>query len=152
MVAPVWRPAFLSCKLEQVVPEEDGHLVVLQQLAALVVLTIAAVKDVKRTVILGVLQVLCVVLHLHLHRVAVIVFSTFKLLVSVFAFESLQGPFLPSGPILLAAKQDHRLIGPLEALDEVLRRKMAGVHTLHVVLEHSRTRLYNQTGPYSSLN
>lgn len=154
MVAPVRRPAFLSCKLEQVIPEEDGHLVVFQQLAALVVLTVAAVEDVERTVILGVLQVLCVVLHLHLHRVAVIVFATFKLLVSVFAFEALQGPFLPSGPVLLAAEQDHGLVGPLEALDEVLRRKMAGIHTLHTVLEHSRSHLYNrnQTGTYSSSN
>lgn len=132
---PVRRAALLSCELEQVVSEEDGHLVVVQQLAALGVFAVAAVEDVERAVVLGALQVLGVVLHLHLHRVAVVILATLELLVAVLAFEALQGPFFSGGPVFLAVQQDHGLVGPLEALDEVLRTELEGVHALHRVLE-----------------
>ena len=112
-------------------------MVVLQQLPAFGVFTVAAVKDVERAVVPGVLQVLHVVLHLHLHRVAVVVLPALELLVAVFALESLQSPFFSGGPALLAVLQDDGLVGSLEALDELFRTEMAGVHTLYVVLKHS---------------
>lgn len=136
-IKPVRRAALLSCKLEQVVPEEERHLVVLQQLAALGVFTVAAVEDVERAVVPRGLQILHVVLHLHLHRVSVVVLATFEFLVAVFAFETFQSPFFPSGPGLLAVEQDDGFVGPLVALDENLRTDMEGVHTLYVVLERS---------------
>lgn len=136
-IKPVRRAALLSCKLEQVVPEEERHLVVLQQLAALGVFTVAAVEDVERAVVPRGLQILHVVLHLHLHRVSVVVLATFEFLVAVFAFETFQSPFFPSRPGLLAVEQDDGFVGPLVALDENLRTDMEGVHTLYVVLERS---------------
>lgn len=132
---PVRRPPFLPCKLEQVVPEEQRHLVVLQQLPPLGVLAVAAVEYVERAVVFGGLQVFHVVLHLHLHGVAVVVLPTFELLVSVFAFEALQSPFLASGPALLTVQEDDGFVGPLEARDELLWGKAEGIHPLHVVLE-----------------
>lgn len=132
---PVWRTAFFSRKLEQVVSEEDRHLVVVKQLVALCVFTVAAVKDVERAVVFGGVQVLCVVLHLHLHRVAIVVLATLELLVAVLAFEALQGPFLAGRPVFLAVQKDHGLVGPLEALDELLRTELEGVNPLHRVLE-----------------
>lgn len=139
-IQPVRRSALLSCELEQVVGEEDGDLVVLQKLAALGVFAVAAVEDVERAVVPRGLQVLHIVLHLHLHRVPVVVLAAFELLVAVFAFEALQGPFFPSGPALLTVQQDDGFVGSLEALDELLRRDVEGVHALHVVLKHMTGR------------
>lgn len=65
---------------------------------------IAAVKDVERAVIFGGLQVLRVVLHLHLHGVAVVILATLELLVAVLAFEALQGPFFTGRPVFLAVQ------------------------------------------------
>lgn len=95
---------------------------------------VAAVEDVERAVVPGALQVLHVVLHLHLHGVSVVVLPALELLVSIFAFEAFQSPFFPSGPGLLAVQQDDRLVGPLEALDELFRGDSEGVHTLNAVL------------------
>lgn len=145
-IEPVRWSAFLPCELEQVVPEEDGHLVVLQQLAAFGVLTVAAVEDVQRAVILGALQILNVVLHLHLHRVAVIVLATLELLVAVFSLEALQSPLLFGRPAVLAAEQDDGFVGTLKAADELIGAEVAGVDTLHVVLQHNRDEQGEQTG------
>lgn len=139
-IQPVRRSALLSCELEQVVGEEDGDLVVLQKLAALGVFAVAAVEDVERAVVPRGLQVLHIVLHLHLHRVPVVVLAAFELLVAVFAFEALQGPFFPSGPALLTVQEDDGFVGSLEALDELLRGDVEGVHALHVVLKHMTGR------------
>lgn len=145
-IVPVWWSPFLPCELEQVVPEEDGHLVILQQLAAFGVLTVAAVEDVQWAVVLGALQILHVVLHLHLHRVAVIVLATLELLVAVFSLEALQSPLLFGRPAVLAAKQDDGFVGTLKAPDELIGAEVAGVHTLHVVLQHNTDQQGEQTG------
>ena len=99
--SPVGRPAFLPGELEQVVSEEQGHLVVVKELASLGVVTVAAVEDVERAVVTRALQVLHVIFHLHLHRVALVVLAALELLVAVLPFETLQGPFLTGRPGVL---------------------------------------------------
>lgn len=116
---PVRWASLLPSELKEVVSEEDGHLIVLQQLAAFGMFTVAAVEDVERAVVSRALHVLHVILHLHFHRVAVVVFAALELLVAVFALETLQGPFLPAGPRLLAVEQNYGFIGLLESLDEL---------------------------------
>lgn len=135
---PVRRASLLPRKLKEVVPEENGHLVVLQKLATLGMLAETAIKDVEGAVVTGRLQILHVVLHFHLDRVAVVVLAAFELLVAVFAFESLQGPFVPPGPRLLAVEQNHGLVRLLKALDELLWTEAQGVHSLNVVLDKHR--------------
>lgn len=139
---PVRWAALLAGELEEVVPEEDGHLVVLQQLSALGVFSVAAVKDVERAIVTGGLQVFHVVLHLHLHRVAVVVLATLELLVTVFALEALQGPLLAGRPRLLAALQHHWPVGTLKTPDELVGAEVVGIHALHVVLEHGTYMSY----------
>lgn len=135
MCLPVWWASLLSRKLKEVVPEENGHLVILQKLAALSVLAETAVKDVEGAVVTGRFQILHVVLHFHLDGVAIVVLAAFELLVAVFAFESLQGPLFPRRPRLLAVEQNDGLIRLLKALDELFWTEALGVHSLHVVLD-----------------
>lgn len=139
MCLPVRWASLLSRKLKEVVPEENGHLVVLQKLAALSVLTETAVKDVEGAVVTGRFQILHVVLHFHLDRVTIVVLAAFKLLVAVFAFESFQGPLFPRRPRLLAVEQNDGLIRLLKALDELLWTEALGVHSLHVVLDKEQS-------------
>lgn len=106
-----------------------------------------AIKDVEGAVVTGRLQILHVVLHFHLDRVAIVVLAAFELLVAVFALESLQGPFVSAGPRLLAVEQDHGLVRLLKALDELLWTEPQGVHSLHVVLgKDSRVGFIFYTG------
>lgn len=96
--------------------------------------TVATVKNVERAVVPGALQVFNIVLHLHLHRVAVIVLAALKLLVAVLAFEALQGPFISGGPTFLTVQQDDGLVGALVALDKFLWTEMEGISALNIVL------------------
>lgn len=139
MRLPVRWASLLSRELKEVVPEENGHLVVLQKLAALSVLAKTAVKDVEGAVVTGRFQILHVVLHFHLDRVAIVVLAAFELLVAVFALESLQGPLFPCRPRLLAVEQNDGLIRLLKALDELLWTEALGVHSLHVVLDKEQS-------------
>ena len=97
-------------------------------------LAVAAVENIEWAVVLCGLQVLHVVLHLHLHRVTIVVLTTLELLVAVLTFEALHGPLLTCGPGVLTVEQHHRFVGPLEALDELLCAETQGVHTLNIVL------------------
>lgn len=106
----VGRTTALAAMLEEVVSEVEGRSVVLEQFLSLWMLkrggmpmsnlnkserrglvwqvthtyvSVAAVKDVERTVVDGSGHVGHVVLHLELHAVALVVFATFELLVAV---------------------------------------------------------------------
>jgi len=109
------------------------------------VLAVAAVEDVERAVVARALQVLRVVLHLHLHRVAIVVLAALELLVAVLSLETLQGPLLARGPALLGVEQHHGLVGTLEAVDELLGGHPQGVHAFHVVLTTAMTTTTTRT-------
>lgn len=117
---PVRWSALLSSKLKQIFSKKEGHLIVFKQLAAFGVLTVTAVEDVERTVVMRGLHIFNIILHLHLHRIAIIVLPTLEFLVTVLALQAFQGPFLPSRPHVLAIKKNYRLVGFLEALNELL--------------------------------
>ena len=102
---PVGRPLGLTAVLEQVVSEVFGQTIILQKLLSSRMVAVTAVKDIKRTVILGrpeedhysilfpclyqsfiinLLHVINVVLHLQFDAVAFVVLPAFELLVPVF--------------------------------------------------------------------
>ncbi len=139
---PVRGTALLPCKLKEVIPKENWHLVVLHKLAPLSMFTETAIEDVEGAVITGRLQILHVVLHFHLDRVAIVVLATLELLVAVFALESLQGPLVSGWPRVLAAQQNDGFIRFLKTLNELLWTETLGVHSLHVVLDKDRQAVF----------
>lgn len=119
---PVGWPSFLPCVLKEIISEEFGDLVVLQEFPSLGMLSIAAVKDVEGAVITRGFHVLNVIFHLHLHRVAVIVLPTLELLVPVLAFQPLQRPLLLGRPAHLSVQQHHGLVRLFITLNKLLHR------------------------------
>lgn len=119
---PVWGPSFLPRILEQVISEELGYFVVLQEFPALGMLSVTAVEYVERAVVARGLHVLYVVFHLHLHRIPVVVLPAFELLVPVLAFQPFQSPLLLGRPAHLSVQQDYGLVRLFVTLHKFLHR------------------------------
>ena len=101
---PVWRPLSLAAVLEEVVREVFGEPIILQELLSSRMVTVTAVKDIKRTVILGspeeenyiisvtvlyliisnLLHIIHIIFHFQFDTVALVILPAFELLVPVF--------------------------------------------------------------------
>jgi len=130
----VGRTSALAAILEQIVPKVNRNLVVLQQLLSLGVVCIAAVKNVKRAVVVCGLEVIQVVFHLEFDAVSIVVFATLELLVAIFLAQSLKRPLVSGVPVVLDSQDDDGFVGGFEPADEFLRRDGFDVDSFHPVV------------------
>ena len=105
---PVWRPLSLAAVLEEVVREVFGEPIILQELLSSRMVTVTAVKDIKRTVILGspeeenyiisvtllylimnLLHIIHIIFHFQFDTIAFVILPAFELLIPVLLSESL---------------------------------------------------------------
>jgi len=96
---------------------------------------IAAVEDVEGTVIHSRFEVVQVILHFHLHTVAIVVLATFEFLIAIFFSQSLQRPFASCVPIVLNTKDDHWLVWGLIFFNELLWGDIFDVNPLHLIVD-----------------
>lgn len=131
----VRRPSRFARILKQIVAKVLGDRIVVEQLAATMMLAVAAVENVQRTVVGCGAHVVHIVFHLHFDAVALVVFAALELLVAILFRQPLQRPFMLRPPIVLHATYDHRRPAALEPIDELLRRVVPHVDAFAVVLE-----------------
>lgn len=131
----IWRTFRFTRVLEQIVSEVLGNNVIVEEFLATVMLAIGRIEDVQGRVVLGLVHVFHVILHLHLHRVAFVVFAALELLVPVFLRQSLHRPFGLRLPAVLQTCDDYRLVQLLESVYKLLAVHIRSMDSLHVVLK-----------------
>ena len=82
-------------------------------------ISIAAVKNIQRTVIICSFQIIHVVFHFHFDGISFIVFATFELLVTIFFGHSIYCPLVGCGPLGLSSTNNHGYIRLFIALNKL---------------------------------
>ena len=96
-------------------------------------ISIATIENVQRTVVVSSSQIIKIIFHFHFDRISFIVFAAFEFLISVFFWQTVNGPFVSGWPIILNSANDHRIVWLLILFNELFGTDIFDVNSFNII-------------------
>ena len=90
-------------------------------------ISIATIENVQWAIVFRSSQIITIIFHFHFDRISFIVFAAFEFLISIFFWQTVNGPFVFGWPIILNSANDNRFVWLL-----ILFNKFFGTYVFDV--------------------